>query len=212
MKFKFLKTVLVGSVLFASQAVYAGLITASSYDMQNGSTGTYTYWDDTYTGSGSTTTSFSSLSGGLGDLTDGVIPTGNWYNDPSAYVGWSNFNPLITFNFANTVMIDTITVYVDDSNGYGGVYVPASVDIGLSGSALTNFLTIDPITSNSLSYTFSNLGLVGNAIDIQFNRSGPWVFVSEVTFEAQDVPEPSTLAVLALGLFGLASRVIKKRS
>jgi len=212
MNFKFLKTTLVSFALLASQAVHAGLINPSSYDMLNGSTGSYTYWDDTYSGSGSTTTSFAALTGGLGDLTDGFVATGNWNTNPSAYVGWMNYNPLITFNFASNVMVDSITVYVDDSNGLGGVSPPSSVDIGLSGSALTNFVTADPNTSNSLSYTFDNLGLEGNAIDIQFNRSNSWVFVSEITFDGQvaSVPEPSTLAIFALGMIGLASRRFKK--
>ena len=210
MKFK---TALFSIVFFVFQTAHAGIITVDSYDMLNGSTGSYTYWDDSYSGSGSTT-SGAALTGGAGDLTDGIIASGNWFNNPEDYVGWNNYNPLITFNFGSNVMIDSITVYVDDSNGYGGVYTPSSVDIGISGGSLFNHQTIDPITSTSLSYTFSNLGLTGNSIDIRFNRSGPWVFVSEVTFDGQEVqvPEPSTLAIFALGMIGLASRRFKKQS
>jgi hypothetical protein len=48
------------------------------------------YWDDTYNGAGSTTTDLAPLSGGLGQLTDGIIPTENFNlvepNGP--YVAW----------------------------------------------------------------------------------------------------------------------------
>jgi hypothetical protein len=47
----------------------------ASYDMLNGESGSYTYYDDTYDGDGDTGTPLAPLSNGLGDLTDGVIAT-----------------------------------------------------------------------------------------------------------------------------------------
>ena len=44
-----------------------------SYDMLNGNTGSYQYWDDTYTGTGCLTCDGDALAGGKGDLTDGII-------------------------------------------------------------------------------------------------------------------------------------------
>src|SRR5438067_2130557 len=72
-------------------------LTPISYDMPNGfgraSGGMYNYWDKQYTGTGSTMTDGALLTGGLGDLTDGVIAGGHWYDveniqGTGPYVGW----------------------------------------------------------------------------------------------------------------------------
>ena len=59
--------------------VKAAFVSPVTYDMRNGDTGSYNYWDKNYTGSGSTTTDSALLTGGLGDLTDGIVTTLNWY-------------------------------------------------------------------------------------------------------------------------------------
>ncbi len=52
------------------------------YNMPNGygmaSGGSFNYWDGSYSGSGDRSTDYAPLSGGLGDLTDGVIATQSW--------------------------------------------------------------------------------------------------------------------------------------
>ena len=64
--------------------------------------------------------------------------------------------------FAGPVDLNSITIYVDDSGGAGGVSLPASVDIGLEGFGYTNFVLVDPDPSFApVSFTFSGLGLIG---------------------------------------------------
>ncbi|WYM00653.1 MAG: Calx-beta domain-containing protein [Gloeotrichia echinulata CP02] len=157
-----------------------------SYDMLNGNTGSYNYWDESYTGTGNKFQNLASLSGGLGDLTDGIIPTENWQvleapQGAGPYVGWT-INPSITFNFAKIVNIDTVTVYVDDSNGYGGVSVPQSINLSMGGASYNSGTLIDPPTSNPTFYTFSGLGFQGSALTLTLNRRNSWVFLSEVSF------------------------------
>jgi hypothetical protein len=213
-------------LLAAARQVMAAPLTVSSYDMLNGngvaSSGAYNYWDLNYTGSGAANVDAAPLSGGVGDLTDGVIPVDNWFNTESVpgsgpYVGWRFIvtpNPVVTFRFALPVFLDSITIYVDDSNGAGGVSPPASVDIGTEGGPYTNFLTPDPAGSAPLSYTFTGLGFSGSAFDVRFNNLNEWVFVSEVTFDGQvsAVPEPSSLLLLlgGIGLLGLASVTMRR--
>jgi hypothetical protein len=176
------------------------------------------YWDLNYTGSGATNVDAAPLSGGVGDLTDGVVAPDNWdvVENPAGtgpYVGWRNVvtpNPLVTFRFAAPVILDSITAHVDDANSWGGVSPPASVDIGPEGGPYVNFPTPDPAGEAPLSYTFAGLGLTGSAVDVRFNHLNEWVFVSEVTFEGPVVPEPSAVTLSLLSIAAALTRAFRR--
>ena len=143
----------------------AASISPISYDMLNGNGqaigGSFNYWDKNYTGSGNTNQDNAPLSGGLGDLTDGVIATDNWLNVENVagegpYVGWLSLDPTITFNFANIVNIDSVTIYVDDYNGVGAgnVRVPHSVNLSMGGASFSSGTLVDPPSSAPTSLLF----------------------------------------------------------
>ena len=98
----------------------------TSYDIYNGNAG---YLDDTYSPDPSNNhlTAGAYLSGGLGDLTDGI--TGPLHSDtnPGLFVGWQNYDPTITFHFAGVVDIGAIAFFVDGNSTGGGVNVPSKV-------------------------------------------------------------------------------------
>jgi hypothetical protein len=193
-------------------------LTVSSYSMPNGDGqahgGTYNYWDALYSGCTGTqcTTdgqSGSSLSGGIGKLTDGIIATSDWYNVSNTngtgqYVGWVQPGPIsITFNFAAPVTINSVTFYVDNSH-LGGVTAPDVFTVAGINYANPQWLN----ASVPEVFAVNGLSISGSSVTVELNNPTYWVFLSEVSFSGttgSQVPEPASLALLGLGLAGLAA-------
>jgi hypothetical protein len=211
---RFARFVAAAGLVTLPVAASAAPILPTSYDMLNGNTGSYNYWDESYDGLGLTAVDNAPLTGGLGDLTDGVIAPDNWNvveappgNGP--YVGWT-IDPVITFRFAPGDVVNSLTIYVDDSNGAGGVSVPDGIRI--NGGPL--MLLTDPATATPLSFLFDGLNLSGE-IQLELIRKNQWLMLSEVEFDGvlhpTQVPEPGTLALLGTALTGLAIRLRRSR-
>ncbi len=184
----------------------AAALQPDSYSMPNGDSGTYHYWDDKYNGSGCITCDGALLSGGTGNLTDGVIATQNWNfveapGESRPYVGW-NVDPTITFHWNAPVSIDSVTLWLDDSNGFGQVSPPQSVTInGIL------YPVADPPGSAPFAFTASGLSFSGTDLAVTLTRNNVWVFLSEVQF-ASSIPESQTYAMMLVGfaLLGFVTR------
>lgn len=162
----------------------------TAYDLLNGETGTYTYFDDTYDGDGDNDIPLAPLSGGLGDLTDGVIADHNWNSTPEPYVGWRTVDPTITVHFDDWVRVRSVTLHVDDSNGNGGVYPPQDVTIS-NGVTTLEFPVTDPPGGEPFALTFDELGLVGDTLEITLadhNSGGGYMMLSELEFLGGPAP------------------------
>jgi len=182
----------------------AAMLSPVSYDMFNGSSGNYNYWDDSYNGNGNNLHDAAYLSGGVGDLTDGVIATQSWNNAEletasGPYVGWTNYDPTINFRFNSRINFNTITIYADDFDGYEGVSQPTSVSVnGMS------FLVADHAGANPFAISLTNLAFSASDLDITIHRGNSWVFVSEVSFDGVTaVPVPAAAWLFLSGLLSL---------
>ncbi|MGL4542487.1 MAG: PEPxxWA-CTERM sorting domain-containing protein [Polymorphobacter sp.] len=194
-------------------------IFSTGYDMPNGdgqaSGGSFNYWDKIYSGSGCVTCDGAPLTGGSGDLTDGVVAADFWYNVENAagtgpYVGWYHPvtpNPVITFNFAGSPTITDIAVHLDNSF-VGGVFSPRSILI----DGVSTAFSAPAIGSIGWVY-FTGLNLTGNShtieLDQDLQRRG-WTFVSEVTFAGNTVPEPASWGLMIAG-FGMVGGALRTR-
>ena len=218
-KFQMLAAATAITIALAAPAGATTQIFATSYDTPNGDgqahTGTYNYWDKNYTGSGSTTTDGAALTGGLGDLTDGVVASGIWNTveiDSSGtgpYVGWvkeNSLNPLLIFQFAGSPTINGIGIHLDNS-GIGGVFSPSAIWIDGINTAFTA-----PLLGTAGLVNFTGLNLTGNTHSIQFFQPGDatWTFVSEVQFSSGAVPEPASWAMMITG-FGMVGGAMRRR-
>lgn len=202
---------LTSAAICISTSALAVSVAPTDYSTVNGQTGRYKYFDDSYNGTGSTTTSSASLSGGVGDLTDGVIATADWYvggqTGANPYIGWyytATLNPTVTFNFAEVLSFNSATVFFADSEGYGGVDQPASISVNG-----VNFAVPEPATTGVPSSIILDItGQVTNQLTMQFFHNDRWIFVSEVQFDAagvSTVPLPAGGGLLAASMIAFAA-------
>lgn len=192
-------------------------VSPTHYDMLNGygqaHTGTYNYWDKAYTGSGNTSLDFAPLSGGLGDLTDGVVATQRWdlvenIEGTGPYVGWAVMDPVITFHFAAAQSFSQVVVWHDDANGHGNVATPMAFEVTV-GAQTQRFEITDPAGDAPFASTLTlGPGFTGDTLQLQVFRQDTSVMLSEVQISA--VPEPDAWLLMACG--GLALVALRRRS
>jgi hypothetical protein len=182
------------ALFFCTCLAHGDPVLPTSYDTLNGSFGGFTYFDDTYDGLGATNVPFSPLTGGLGDLTDGIIAISSYDVTNIPYVGW-NSDIAMTFHFASSIPFRSVTVHYDDPNS-GGVVPPGSVTINGDTYPVSN-----PPANVPFAETYDITGTQSDTLLMFFdNIPGTWQMISEIQFEA--VPEPTT-SVLLLALSAL---------
>jgi hypothetical protein len=168
--------------------VTVNMIAPAYYDLLNGETGSYSYFDDAYDGDGDNTVPLEPLSNGLGELTDGVLATEHWNSTSGPYVGWKSIEPTITFHFDAPVTIDVLTIHVDDSGGGGGVVPPSDIEITMGGE-FRSFAVSDPAGSAPFAASFTNLSLTGTQLELTLLDDGftssRYMMLSEVEFFGQ---------------------------
>ncbi len=171
------------STPFSFTTVY--MLMPATYDLLNGESGSYTYYDDDYNGNGNNSQPLAPLSDGLGDLTNGVIATQHWNGSNLPYVGWKSIEPTITFHFAEHIRLDGITLHVDDSGGGGGVVPPSDIVLVMGGTTLS-FEVTDPGGNAPFAIQLVDLNLTGTSVDVTLEddnfSNSRYMMLSEVQF------------------------------
>lgn len=194
----------------------AAVLSPVSYSMVNGRSGFQRYIDETYAGpgaSGDPFADYSFLSGGLGQLTDGVIGGNDILaNNSFDWVGWLEVQPVITFDFGAPVQFQSLGLHAASvSNVFGDVDLPGSIlwefsDDGLTfAGAFTRTTTVAEASnpaSQWLDIDATRTARYARATLIDGGQ--PWIFVSEFRFAG--VPSPGATA-----LAGLAALVASRR-
>tara|TARA_B110000879_G_scaffold77893_1_gene108501 strand:+ start:90 stop:683 length:594 start_codon:yes stop_codon:yes gene_type:complete len=188
MKITMSLAVAMGSLALAATSANAAVISVSDYVISTG-VGVL----DPNTG-----TTFGDI-GGV-QLNDDVTNTATASNT----VGW-DYNsgtdrPLTTFDLGSAWDVQTIDIYTRTSNG-----TITSIDISVSlddstYSTVTNYAFSAPTASLDVS-------LLDNARYVRVTTySTDWSMISEVDFNGDAVPEPTTTALLGLGGLALILR------
>jgi len=214
MKIKFLKAAIVGLVFSISSFAHAGLITTNGGSAVGGFSSSEVYGQSFLVGIDNVLDSVQLTGRSTNGVNQGVIyELFKWDDALNRVVNGSLFTTsgsLIASNSLLDINIMTggwelitgqkyiFSMRHDDANGSGNWGFGASgtndyIDGGFNYSQITS----NRYLNNSWT---ANHGGVSRDLHIQMN------------FSASSIPEPSTLAIFALGMIGLASRQFKKQS
>lgn len=195
---------------------HADIVPVHSYDMINGRSGFQRYIDETYNGMGNPLVDSSFLSGGTGQLTDGVVGGNDILaNGSFEWLGWFEVQPSIRFDFGQPARLDTFSVHAASVSFFGDVDLPGTITIDFSDDGV-NFAnpivrtTTRPERDNPLSqWIDTDLGGVTARYARAFFTDGdqPWIFLSETQFTGV-LPTP---AAAALGIGGLMLGTRRRR-
>lgn len=206
---------LIAALALGGAAAHAGMVTPIEYRMPNGegqlAGGWVNYWDDTYSGFGSKGDDLAPLTGGVGQLTDGILGHTNWWGDkgngPSwEWVAWTTINPTILFRFDQPYQFDRVSLHLNNSTR-GAVTLPSRISYEFSPDGV-NFSTPSVFTPSPSQYTtyggrwqHHSVAGAGSYVRVNLTRTGGnWVFLSEVEFSGTPIPAPGALALLCGGL------------
>lgn len=140
-------------------------------------------------------------------LTDGEIGSSGanaW--DQGVWVGWSNTDPVITFDLQRSAVLDSIFI-----DYLGGQYTPddVTVEFSVDGSDFSLLPSISSSDFNDFGPGGQARRLILDANDtlaryarMSFATDDGWMFLGEMTF-VERVPEPTSALLATLGLLGM---------
>ena len=207
------------SALTLAQTAAAGIV-VSSYSMVDGAPLHGAYYDNLYNGNHGPD---GWLSGGTGDLTDGVTSASvvAGYGAWAPYVMWDAQSPVILFDLGESYRLSRITSYFK-YYAQAAVYMPGAMSLRFSSDGLhfgsSQLRTLSAAerlpgadNSDGVFELLNGSQAAGRYVELSLHN-GPeqrWLALGEVVFEGspggpvQGVPEPGSAALALLALLGL---------
>ncbi|WP_259366372.1 MULTISPECIES: PEP-CTERM sorting domain-containing protein [unclassified Colwellia] len=201
MKFKFLNVTLAVLIISICSSANAGLIQLADFDVS----ATTIDFSDATLNSSTYTNGIFSITGG--NITNNTINTSIFGLN---YSTQTNSNPgVFRLDFSSFISAIGMNVHYNSSDVSLRLFDINDVLLESSLSSPTQYSTISGFVglntgANNIAYALIDVPGRVNIHDLYMDN----VVYQRVT----DVPEPSTLAIFALGMMGLASRRFKKQS
>ena len=222
MKLKFLQATLAGLILSVSNIASATLIEVGGsevtnpdfvfgFEMDSLSNGTWEPLTNQFASQGLSVVN----NAGYANLSNGYCMPSNFNETDTGYLmigvsgacSVSNTIDDVTFNFSNFVNAMSFDLYTHNTGHQFEIFLYN--DVAQVGYQQFN-------GTSGVTEVFSATGAVFNSFQIrEFGSTGEWLWLDQLAVKyepTQEVPEPSTLAIFALGMIGLASRRFKKQS
>jgi hypothetical protein len=231
MKLKFLNASFVILTLWFSGLANAGIISSDEYQLEEiGGSWTYGYtgWNASseYGNFGNALSEYSTINNILSDGYEYSCRTNycsntNYQNGYNSVYNWgASGSDFLTFAFDSSITLTSIDIIT--SRMYGVVsfdYFDGSTWNTLVASLGSNIGNIGCCTDSPSALLLSGQGYTASFSSTQMtklrmNTTSENTSIHELTLhgETTSVPEPSTLAIFAFGMIGLASRRFKKQS
>lgn len=187
-------------LLLSAFGASAQNVNPSLYEMENGQIGPagVLYRDDIYNGSGDSKKDRSTLTGGLGQLTDGATGCSD---DPVKdcgsgagfeWVAWHDVDPSITFRFDRRCDFKNIRIFAANRPEAGlRLWKTATISLSDDGLNFRDFAVRPTASADEANHKARYIDVIVNGsakvVRVRLTRADPnsWLAISEVQFEGK---------------------------